>query len=147
MSKYVSFGMYWQCYGRQTIEIPDDIDLKDINAVIEYIESKWENIPLPSGDYVSNSDELDKESIETYEENLLKTKTINTEDIVGVYPLTNTGSLLIHKIDHTDDRVKVSLNGQFPSWCCIENEIIDSQLEPGFHWGDTFIPFNAVLRF
>ena len=54
----VSFGTYWQAYGRQTIEIPDDTE-----DIIEYLKDIWGEIPLPEGEYVSGSDELDEESI------------------------------------------------------------------------------------
>ena len=60
--RFVSFGMYWQEYGYQTIELPSHIDPDDRDAVIEYIRSVWDNIPLPEGSYVSGSDELDPES-------------------------------------------------------------------------------------
>ena len=62
MAKTVSFGMYWQSYGRQTIDLPDEIDASNQEAVIQYIKSVWANIPIPSGVYVSESDELDEES-------------------------------------------------------------------------------------
>lgn len=29
MPKTVEFGMYWEMYGRQTVDIPDDIDEND----------------------------------------------------------------------------------------------------------------------
>ena len=29
MPKTVEFGMYWKMYGRQTVDIPDDIDEND----------------------------------------------------------------------------------------------------------------------
>lgn len=56
----VSFGMYWQSYGRQEIEIPE-MQPEDI---INYIKDRWSEIPLPEGDYVMGSDELDEESLE-----------------------------------------------------------------------------------
>ncbi len=60
----VSFGMYWQCYGRQEIVLPDDIDPKDRDAVLDYIRSQWDQIPIPGdGEYVSCSDELDDETL------------------------------------------------------------------------------------
>ena len=65
--KRVRFGMCWQCYGHQDIELPDDIDTNDIDAVKEYLEKNWEDIPLPEGDYVSGSDELDCEFIDVYD--------------------------------------------------------------------------------
>lgn len=63
MAKKVSFGMHWEMYGRQTIELPDDINAEDDEAVRAYIISQWDHIPLPSGDYVMASDELDVESV------------------------------------------------------------------------------------
>ena len=65
--KRVKFGMVWQCYGYQDIELPDDIDINDEDAVQEYLENNWDNIPLPEGEYVSGSDELDLEFMEAYE--------------------------------------------------------------------------------
>lgn len=56
----VSFGMYWQTYGRQEIEIPE----MQAEDVILYIKDHWDEIPLPEGDYVMSSDELDEESLE-----------------------------------------------------------------------------------
>ena len=56
----VSFGMYWQSYGRQKIEIPE----MQAEDVINYIKDHWDEIPLPEGDYVTGSNELDEESLE-----------------------------------------------------------------------------------
>ena len=53
-----------QVYGRQSLILPDDIDVNDAEAVKAYIMSQWDDIPLPDGDYVPGSDELDEESIE-----------------------------------------------------------------------------------
>lgn len=65
--KRVRFGMCWQCYGYQDIELPNNINANDEKAVKEYLESILADIPLPEGDYVSGSDELDCEFMETYE--------------------------------------------------------------------------------
>lgn len=62
----VRFGMFWQCYGYQDIELPDDIDANDKEAVKQYLESIWADIPLPEGDYVSGSDEPDFEFMDIY---------------------------------------------------------------------------------
>ena len=56
----VSFGMYWTSYGRQEIEVPE----MQAEDVINYIKDHWDEIPLPEGDYVMGSDELDEESLE-----------------------------------------------------------------------------------
>ena len=61
MAKTVSFGMFWQVYGRQEIELPDDVNATDEDAVKAYIRSVWPEVPLPIGDYVDGSDELDEE--------------------------------------------------------------------------------------
>lgn len=66
--KKVKFGMVWQCYGHQTIDLPDWVDIDNRNAVIEYIRDFWEDVPLPYGDYIDESDALDEEYIETWEE-------------------------------------------------------------------------------
>lgn len=59
--KTVTFSMVWQCIGYQTIELPDDIDATDEEAVRDYIEDNWEDIPLPPDcDYLPESDELDE---------------------------------------------------------------------------------------
>ena len=57
----VSFGMYWQAYGRQTAEVPDGLTEGEI---IKYLKDNWNSIDLPEGDYIIGSDELDEESIE-----------------------------------------------------------------------------------
>lgn len=56
----VSFGMLWQTYGRQTLEVPE----MPYENVSEYLKEHWDEIPLPEGDYIGGSDELDEESIE-----------------------------------------------------------------------------------
>lgn len=68
MSKTVTFGMYWEEYGQQTIPLPDDVDDKNIDEVMEYIYEQFDEIPLPAGDYVFASCELDQENIEVNEE-------------------------------------------------------------------------------
>lgn len=61
----ISFGMYWQAYGRQQWEVPDGSTEEE---AIQYILRDWGDIPLPTdSDYVSGSDELDYESIEIEE--------------------------------------------------------------------------------
>lgn len=64
--KQAKFGMVWQCYGYQYIDLPDDIDIEDKASVIGYLRSKWDDIPLPEGDYISGSDELDEEFVEVW---------------------------------------------------------------------------------
>lgn len=64
--KNVKFGMEWKCYGHQEITLPDDVDADDMDAVIAYIKSKWDEIPIPEGDYIGGSDVLDEDFIEIY---------------------------------------------------------------------------------
>lgn len=64
MSATVSFGMFWQVYARQTVNLPDDIDPDDDEDVKSYIRSVWDSVPIPrDGDYILGSDEFDEESI------------------------------------------------------------------------------------
>ena len=61
--KQVTFGMVWQIASKQTIDIPDDVDLNDQDAIRDYIQENWVNIHIPSdgeGDYISGSNELDR---------------------------------------------------------------------------------------
>ena len=69
--------------------------------------------------------------------------------VIGVYPLTNTGAVLIHKIDYGEDRVLASLNGQSPEWCRLVEEYFECSGEPklGFYLGSFFVPFIEVERF
>lgn len=59
---------------------------------------------------------------------------------IGVYTFCNTGSVLIHEIDHVEDKVLASINGVRPEWCKI-----DSDYE-GFYLGEMYIPFSEVVR-
>lgn len=60
----VNFGMYYQMYGRQKIEIPDDENIKTVEDAAEYIKDNWNDIPLPTNaNFVDGSDELDEESV------------------------------------------------------------------------------------
>ena len=68
--KRVRFGMYWESYGHQDIELPDGIDENDHEAVCDYIRNNWNDIPIPSGEYVMGSDDFEPETIEVYEDNM-----------------------------------------------------------------------------
>ncbi len=57
--KKVEFGMIWRMYGKQTMEVPDEITT--IQQVRDYLRTHWDEIPLPDdGDYDPDSDELDE---------------------------------------------------------------------------------------
>ena len=70
--KTVEFNMTWMMSGRQSIDLPDDIDAKDANAVRSYIKEHWDTILLPDGDYIADSDILDETcniTVSEYDEN------------------------------------------------------------------------------
>ena len=66
--------------------------------------------------------------------------------VIGVYPICNTGSVLVHQIE--GDRVLASINGKDPEWCDISEEYSEcsEELEPGFTLGSFFVPFVEVMR-
>lgn len=63
-------------------------------------------------------------------------------NIMGVYPLTNNGSIVIHDISNADEAVLASINGVDPEWYKIE-EAEDGSL--GFLFGKMYIPFSEVI--
>lgn len=74
---------------------------------------------------------------------------IDLSTVIGVYSLSNTGAVLVHAIDYTEDKVLASINGENPQWCditeaCREGE---DELELGFFLGSIFVPFCDVMRF
>ena len=69
--------------------------------------------------------------------------------VIGVYTISNNGSLVVHAID--DERVQVSLNGGEPEWCERYSQIVvDDQgefdMEDGFLWGEMKVPFSGIMR-
>lgn len=72
--------------------------------------------------------------------------------IIGVFPISNTGSICVHAIDHAEDRVMASINGENPEWCAITEKSQSEmggesdELEPGFLFGSFFVPFSEVMR-
>ena len=76
-------------------------------------------------------------------------KMIDLSDVVGVYPICNTGAVLVHRIDYTEDRVLASLNGETPEWCSLKEEYNEDtqDVEPGFYLGSIFVPLIEVQRF
>lgn len=58
--------MYFEVSGKQEIELPDDIDPNDKDAVMDYIEEIWDDIPLPPKEtwsYVDDSCNPDRETM------------------------------------------------------------------------------------
>ena len=77
-----------------------------------------------------------------------ESKMIELSKLIGVYGLCNTGSVLVHAIDYTEDKVLASINGENPQWCeitevCREGE---DELVLGFFLGSIFVPFCEVMR-
>ena len=74
---------------------------------------------------------------------------IDLSAVIGVYPICNTGAVLVHAIDYGEDRVLASINGENPEWCDMTEEYMEltGELEQGFHLGELFIPFCEVMRF
>lgn len=68
--------------------------------------------------------------------------------VIGVYPLTNLGSVLVHEIDENAGIVLASINGMRPEWYGMTEEYTGPSVEeePGFSFGEMWIPWNEVLR-
>lgn len=78
----------------------------------------------------------------------MESKMIDLKSIIGIFSLTNTGSILVHAIDYGEDRVLASLNGDNPIWCPIVDEYWEcsGELETGFTYGNLFCPFCEIMR-
>ena len=74
---------------------------------------------------------------------------IDLSAVIGVYPICNTGAVLVHAIDYGEDRVLASINGEGAEWCSLTEEYMETteELELGFRLGELFIPFCEVMRF
>ena len=66
----------------------------------------------------------------------------DANDIIGLYPLTNCGTLVIHNINDLDELVEVSLNGEDKDWYPLAD---DPEQGQGFLWGELFVPFSDVM--
>ena len=59
-TKTFTFGMAWQCYAKQSVEVPENFTYKQAK---QYVQEHWSEIKLPNnGEYVENSDEPDFEN-------------------------------------------------------------------------------------
>ena len=62
----VRFPIYFEVVGYGELDLPAEIDPKDEDAVKDYIESRWDELPLPplgDVDYIPESCVFDRESI------------------------------------------------------------------------------------
>ena len=76
-------------------------------------------------------------------------KMIDLCTVIGVCIFCNTGVVLVHQIDYTEDRVLASINGNAPEWCEMTEQYAEGsgELELGFCLGSIFVPFADVMRF
>lgn len=47
MPKIVRFPVYFEAVGYHELELPDDIDPDDDNAVRHFIDDHWDEVPIP----------------------------------------------------------------------------------------------------
>ena len=76
-------------------------------------------------------------------------ESIDLSDVIGVFPLTNVGAVLVHKLDYGEDKVLASVNGEEKTWCSLIEKLDDDigELEPGFYLGSIFVSMKDVMRF
>ena len=80
---------------------------------------------------------------------MTEAKIIDLKTIIGVYPLCNTGTVLVHAIDYAEDKILASINGKEPCWCDMTEKYMEctGETELGFMLGSLFIPLYEVTRF
>ena len=76
-------------------------------------------------------------------------KMIDATEIIGVYPICNTGAVLLYEIDYAEDRVLAGVNTDIPEWCQLAEEYCEDagDIELGFRIGTLFVPLFEVQRF
>ena len=80
---------------------------------------------------------------------MAESKVIDLMTVIGVYPLCNTGAVLIHQIDYGEERVLASINGNQAEWCSLKEQYMEctGEMELGFCLGSLFVPFCEIMRF
>ena len=75
--------------------------------------------------------------------------TVDLQSVIGMYPVCNTGAVLVYKIDYGADKVLAGMNAETPEWCELIEEYYEStgEQELGFYLGSFFVPFCEVERF
>lgn len=78
-----------------------------------------------------------------------QSEVIDLSKVIGIYPICNTGAVLVHQIDYGEDRVLASINGIDPEWCRFEEQYMErtQEQELGFSLGSFFVPLCEVMRF
>ena len=79
----------------------------------------------------------------------MESRMIDLSTVIGVYPLTNTGAVLVYAIDYGEDKVLAGINSETPQWCSLEEQYweVSGEAELGFMLGSFFVPFCEVQRF
>ena len=74
---------------------------------------------------------------------------IDLKTVIGVYPISNTGAVLVHRIDYTGDLVQASINGVNPVWTELKEQYVErtGEMELGFFLDQLFVPFCEIMRF
>ena len=55
MPKIVRFPVYFEAVGYHELEIPDDVDPDDDDAVRQFIDDHWDEVPIPEeNEFVGN---------------------------------------------------------------------------------------------
>jgi hypothetical protein len=70
MAKVVRFPVYFEAVGYHELELPDDIDPDDDDAVRQFIDDHWDEVPIPEDhEFISESSCFDWDSyIEVFDE-------------------------------------------------------------------------------
>lgn len=79
---------------------------------------------------------------------MTKEKTIDLKNIIGVCPLCNTITVLVHAIDYAEDKILTSINWEEPCWCDITEKYMEytGATELGFMLGSLFIPLYEIKQ-
>lgn len=60
MAKTLTFGVYYESWGRVTVDIPDEIQTKE--EAVKYIQEHWDEVSFPKNtEYVDDSIEMDED--------------------------------------------------------------------------------------
>ena len=80
---------------------------------------------------------------------MTENKMIDLSKVIGVFPICNTGAVLVYAIDYGEDRVLAGINGDEPEWHNLEEQYWEGSCEEelGFMLGSFFVPFCEIQRF
>lgn len=67
-TKIFVYDVIFKCWGTQSVEVPIDFTQEQAE---QYVREHWDEMPIPTGEYIPNSDEPDFENSEfTFMENI-----------------------------------------------------------------------------